>query len=264
VEDYLTVGSPQGIRTWSWQIDAAGLQPRLGSDGAIGFWEGNRLTDTYIKPVSILDSRGNDITPAGLRWSLAQSAGTWHLELRLDDSGLPTPYVIDPGIVLRSAAGSNTGGASVTAVVLTMPAGVALNDMLLAQVTFRSVGAGTTITPPATWTLIRRDDATNMSQALYYHVGNGAEPATYTWTLGSIQRASGGIIAYKGVNNPSPLDAQSGAVNNTGTSAAVAAPAVTTTVANDMLVGFFGIRRGTTFTPPAGMTEEWDTNSAGS
>ena len=41
------------------------------------------------------------------------------------------------------------------------------------------------------------------------------------------------------------------------------APAVTTTAANDMLVGFFGIDSAATFTPPAGMAEDWDTNSAG-
>ena len=130
------------------------------------------------------------------------------------------------------------------------------------MVAFGTSGA-TTIDPPSGWTLIRRDDASTISQALYYHVANGSEPSSYTWTLGSAQLASGGISDYIGVDTSAPIDDNSGAADTTGSDAAPAAPAVTTTVANDMLVGFFSIDSVATFTPPAGMAEEWDTNSAG-
>ncbi len=265
VEEYLIVDSHQGTRTWSWQLDAAGLTPRLGAGGTVGFLAGHRLLDTYIKPVAIMDARGADITPAGARWSLARRGAGWTLQLRLDDAALPTPYTIDPGIVLHGTpAASDNGTSATTTLDLAVPAGIVVNDFLVAQVAVRG-GTGTTITPPAGWTLIRRDNATtNLAQAIYYHVASGSEPATYTWTITS-NRAAGGMVAYQGVDASSPIDAQSGANDTTNTSSAVAAAAVTTTVANDMLVGFFSIRSNSTFTPPAGMTEEYDgTGGSGS
>jgi hypothetical protein len=135
------------------------------------------------------------------------------------------------------------------------------NDVLLAQITVRG-GTGTTITAPAGWTQVRRDDSgTTLAQAVYVLVAGASEPASYTWTFSSSQKASGGIAAYSGVNTATPVNAHGGQAN--ASSASVTAPSITTTVANAQLVGFFGTARGTTFTPPTGMTEQWDTASTG-
>jgi hypothetical protein len=135
------------------------------------------------------------------------------------------------------------------------------NDVLLAQITVRG-GTGTTITAPAGWTLVRRDDSTTtLAQAVFVLVAGASEPADYTWTFSPSQKASGGIIAYSGVNAAAPVNVHGGQANASSTS--VTAPSVTTTVANARLVGFFGAARDTLFTPPAGMTEQWDIASTG-
>ena len=265
-EQYLTVDRRQGAKTWQWRLGSSGATPRVGADGAVGFVANHTLSAMHIEPVAILDASGATITPRGLRWSVSHDHAGWLLKLRLDDSKLAAPYVIDPAITLRGATASNSGGATATSLVYNVPAGVALNDLMVAQVTLRG-GTNNTLAAPACacWTLIRRDDATtNLTQALYYHVATGAEPASYTWTLSTAaQRYTGGIIVYTGVNNASPVDVTSGAVDTSAGSANVQAPSVTTTLANDQILGLFGIRSNSTFTPPGGMTERWDTVGGG-
>ncbi len=95
VEQYLTVTKRQGRKTWSWQLDTT-LEPRLSSDGAVTFRSNSRPAALRIPPAAILDGSGRDITPAGTRWSLRRGETGWTLELQLDDSELPLPYVIDP------------------------------------------------------------------------------------------------------------------------------------------------------------------------
>ena len=116
-EEFLTVATRQGERTWRWQL-ATRLVPHIGSDGKVCFLDPTRKhsADISLDPVRILDEHGRDITPKGLRWGLDDEAGTWWLTLKLDDSKLPLPYVIDPAanyptpLNLRSTASSHAGG----------------------------------------------------------------------------------------------------------------------------------------------------------
>ncbi len=121
-EEFLTVAKRQGERTWRWQL-ATRLVPHIGSDGKVCFLDPTRKhsADISLDPVRILDEHGRDITPKGLRWGLDDDGGTWWLTLKLDDSKLPLPYVIDPAanyptpLNLRSTATSDTGGWTSTA-----------------------------------------------------------------------------------------------------------------------------------------------------
>ena len=114
-ELYLTVVRHQGVRNWRWRLDAAGLRPRLEANGGIRFVGLRGQSAISIYPVAILDASGRDITPAGLRWSLVHDREGWWLKLRLDDSKLPLPYVIDPAanyptpLELRNSATGVTG-----------------------------------------------------------------------------------------------------------------------------------------------------------
>src|SRR5688500_4770297 len=272
-EQYLTVTSHQGEKTWTWKL-ATTLEPRLAKDGGVDFvidrgwheahkhFHGPRLAQYRIAPVAIFDAQGKDITPTGLSWSLAQRGSSWWLELKLDDSSLPLPYVIDPAITFRSGVGSSNGGE--TTLLMTMPSGVVANDFLIAQVTVRG-GTGVTITAPLGWTPLRRDDnGTALAQAIYYRTAGSSEPASYTWTFEAGHRASGGIIAYTGVDNNDPIEAVGAGGGN---SALVTAPSVTTGENNAMIVGFFGIANcnngGDYWTPPLGMNERYDINATG-
>src|ERR687898_76607 len=101
-EEFLTVSRHHGRRTWRWQLDTK-LQPRVAPNGYVGFFNGNRLAAIEIDPVAIFDARGRDVTPKGLRWSVARRGDQAWLELALDDSELDVPYTIDPTISFRAA-----------------------------------------------------------------------------------------------------------------------------------------------------------------
>jgi hypothetical protein len=123
--------------------------------------------------------------------------------------------------------------------------------------------AGNTITPPAGWTLVLRQDSLSaIATACYVKVAGASEPTSYTWSFGSAGEASGGIASYSGVNPTTPVDAShaqynlnSSNVDNTG---------VTTTTANDLLVYAVGINAATTVNVPAGFTQEWSIASSSS
>jgi hypothetical protein len=113
-EEFLTVARRLGPRTWSWKLGSTTLEPKLNVDGSVQFRAGDRLAGLRIRPVSIFDAAGRDVTPAGSRWRLTRSAHGWLLQLRLDDSDLPVPYVIDPAadypspLYISSAAAGGT------------------------------------------------------------------------------------------------------------------------------------------------------------
>ena len=156
-------------------------------------------------------------------------------------------------------AASEAGNAGATTLVISKPPGVVEGDFLLAGVTVRD---NPTITAPGGWTLVRKDPvlATAITQAIYYKFAGSSEPPTYTWTFSSSQKASGGILAYTGVDDTMPIDTSNGA---TGTGMSMTAPGVVTTVPDAMLVGFFGIARATGISPPSGMAERYEEPSTG-
>jgi hypothetical protein len=255
-EQFLTVDEHQGLKTWSWVLRASNARPRLTVDGTVEFDAGGKVRDLFIPAVALFDARGRDITAAGLGWSLRRVGSSWRLELRLDDSKLPLPYVIDPAIVFKSSSTAGNMGTTAT-LAIPKPVGAVAGDFLIAQVTVRD---NPTITAPAGWTLVRSDTKSpGLKQAIYWRVA-GAELGPYTWTFSSTQFASGGIIAYTGVDPSNPINASSG---NTGNSTTLTALAVTTTVSDAMVVGFFGIARSTTLTPEASMTFRYTVDSGG-
>ena len=183
--------------------------------------------------------------------------GTVGFEFGSYDSSLP--LVIDPTFVaVDAASGSYTSGSTID---LPVPAIVATDDLMIAQIAYNATGGGI-ITPPAGWTLIDETGGNGVTQALYYRVATASEPTTYSFTLssGATDTASGAITLYDGVDTASPIDA-SGAQSN-ASAAAVTAPSISTTAANATLVAFYAVRDDGNGTPPAGMTERTDVNSA--
>jgi hypothetical protein len=169
-----------------------------------------------------------------------------------------------PSFGTSSSAANASGGA--TTLVLTKPASVATNDVLIAAVTV-SAGTSAITSAPSGWTQIRAaNQGSNVAIVSYYHVVTNAtsEPASYSWSLTSGTHASGGINRYAGVDLSSPIDVSGGASGNN--SASVQAPSLTTTADNDLVVGLFSLNANTNFTPPSGMSERYDvtnTNSSG-
>lgn len=156
---------------------------------------------------------------------------------------------------VAATSGDNLAGATST-MIISVPAGVVNGDIMLVGMTIRDNNP--TWAAQAGWTSLRIDnEGTQSAQAIYYRIAS-SEPASYTFNLPSSGKASGGIMAFRGVNTSSPIDV-SGGQGNTGANVNCDAPSVSTTGANDMLVGFFGTTfEGATFTPPTGMTEAFD------
>ncbi len=272
LEQSLVVDRRVGTRIWSWKLDGLdNLDPRLRVDGSVEY-RSKGTNIVRILPVEILDRRGKNVTPAGARWSLARSGGSWRLELRLNDHTLPAPYVIDP-IAIVGACGPGTGtfaGCTVVAstggaasLVITRPTGVANGNVLVAQVTTRNNAA---ITAPAGWTQIGTTltSGATLEQAVYYKVAN-AEPANYTWTwAGTVDRA-GAIIAYSGVSTVASdiVDASSQNGSGGGTGTTATATGVTTLMNGDQMIALYGEGRNTALTQSGGegMTQQYTATS---
>ena len=82
------------------------------------------------------------------------------------------------------------------------------------------------------------------------------EPASYSWTLSASTGSAGGIQSFAGVDLTNPIDVENGA--STASALTHAAPSVTTTSANDLIITAHAFASSATWTPPAGMTEAFD------
>ncbi len=152
----------------------------------------------------------------------------------------------------RSSSASSGDAASA---VVSLPAGVQPNDVLVAQITRDKDTAA--VTPPAGWILIREDIfASKIVQALFYKVSGASEPADYTFALSESSKFSAALAAYSGVDTASPIDADSGTDIPAGDP--FSAPSITTTVSDVRLVAFFANLGPDPVTPATGMTERWD------
>lgn len=171
---------------------------------------------------------------------------------------------VAPSYVASSSA-SNTGSGTTTLSV-GKPTGVSEGHFLLAGIAVTG-GSTPTITPPAGWTLVTRtNNGTNLAVATYSHWVGAADPTSWTWTFGSSVRATGGIVAWSGVDTTTPIDVSGGQTgSDTASPYRPLAPSVTTTVARTGLAGFYALANGTTFSANSMLTERVDTrNSNGS
>lgn len=161
-------------------------------------------------------------------------------------------------ITLVGSTSNATGNAGAGDLTLAYPAGLQLDDILIAQIAVRG---NRNITPPAGWTLINRTVNSNeLTQAVYLRRAGATNPVA-EWEFSNSDRAGGSMIAYRGVDPVVPVNVFSA---NTSTSASVTASSVTPTVTDTQLVGLFALARGGSgFTPPAGMSEHEDLATAG-
>ena len=159
-------------------------------------------------------------------------------------------------ITLRSIAtgSTSTGDDHVT---VSVPPGVAPGDIMLAQVAVRG-GVDQTLTPPASWSLIRRDsDPTTIAQAIYSHVVQASEPASYTWNFNAGNDAAAAIADFAGVNTTTPVDVNNGQANQSSTG--ITAPSITIPTGHneDLLIGMFAISNASGIMVPPGTSMAW-------
>lgn len=158
---------------------------------------------------------------------------------------------------VSASSAANTSGSS--SLVISRPAGVASGQVLVATITAAGTGA---ITAPTGWSVVH-DVTTTLRQTSYSHVAGASEPTSWTWSLGSARLASGGIIAYSGVDTTVPIDASA---TNSGTTGNATIPSVTTNAAGDTVVasvGYTGTWLSNSIVPGASTTERYDVSDAG-
>ena len=253
VEESLLVDEHRGSTTWRWRLGSLDLDSRLVSDGSVAITTDHRVGGLVVKPVRILDRAGRDVTPRHARWSISKLDGATWLELKLDDRALPAPYVIDPTVVVSacnvttaptSVAGCRTYSGTVTTFAMQAPTGIQVGDVLIALVMKHNTGAFNAA--PAGWTQIGSQVvSTSIGEAAYWHVATATDvsaPPSYTFSWGTSNAAVGAIVAYDSVDQTNPVDASG---TNSGTTGAWSASA-TTTAANEVVVGLFGMGDATT------------------
>jgi hypothetical protein len=168
------------------------------------------------------------------------------------------PAVASAAPSLRGTAGNGVTNSST--LTLPKPTAVAAGDVLLAVVDVRLSGAQS-VTGPTGWTLIRRDanasSGASLSQAVYYRVATSTEPDSYTWSFSpKSSSAVGGIFAYSGVDNTSPVISHSGRTSTKSTR--ITAPSVALPGGGVAIIAFFGDNGLNDTSAPTGMTERWD------
>ncbi|HEY7795387.1 MAG TPA: hypothetical protein VIA10_15390, partial [Gaiellaceae bacterium] len=271
-EQFLTVATRQGLRTWRWQLDPGAAAPTLAADGSVALAARLRMP-----PPAILDLRGRDVTPDGLRWGLTRSAGSWLLTLKLDDAKLPLPYVIDPAVdypatqYLRSTASTtqtavtdyallttsgavNTGSVSITTGTASSPAFIQFRPATTNYATRANpsttpdgrgwiVDAGgtaapnDTVIPAGNWTLQVRTDATGTS---------GGGPMNVAFGLWKVTTGGGAITASTNLLDPSSAGARdnTSVLSSTATltsNVTVAVPEVSLTANEHILVQVYAV-----------------------
>lgn len=130
--------------------------------------------------------------------------------------------------------------------VVNLPSGTVAGDLLIA-VCLASAGGWT---PPAGWT----EHASSLGGAspLYTKTATGSEPSTYTFVTTNATANSNAVIVR--VSGQGGVDAAGG----TSTSGNLVIPSVTSSGADRLLLQVVAKLANTTFTPPGGTTERFD------
>jgi hypothetical protein len=146
---------------------------------------------------------------------------------------------------------------SVQSLNIAKPADLLKGDVLVAIVATSFAYGG--VPTPAGWTLIQSVDqgAQIVHLDTYYHVVDGSEPPSWSWQLGipanPNARATGSMIAYRGVNTTSPIAAAETRCCKMGTSTTVAS--INTITANNLVLAVFAEgQSNSVYTPPAALT----------
>jgi GEVED domain len=135
----------------------------------------------------------------------------------------------------QTQATAVTGGTDVQTLTIPVPAGTSSGDLLLATI---STDSDETLDTPLGWTVIDQGSSGGaVTVAAYYRIATATEPASYTFTWGSIEQAAGAILRYSGVSTSNPVDAFGVA---TGTSASPTSPSVATLSADTRVVRIYG------------------------
>jgi hypothetical protein len=167
----------------------------------------------------------------------------------------------DANIYYRTGTSTENVNGS-TSVSMTVPSGVAVGDVLIADVDAAGTGA---ITPPSGWTQEINAAGFTTYSVVHYRVATAADVAgaSYTWNLGTSRKAVGRMAAYVGVD-ASTVGTAATTGNSSGTT--ITFNPVTTPAANSLVVTGAVALNGSgteTLTPPGTPTTRFNVATSG-
>ncbi len=158
---------------------------------------------------------------------------------------------------------SPLSNSSVDVLTIAPPAGLVEGDLMLAFLSQNNPGNPIVTPAPAGWTLAQTrtytNDGSRVGVSVYYRLASAADVAagSFTFRFDDSRRSAGALLAFRGVDAVTPLNAIASQGNNTSTN--LTAPGITTADNQTMLVALYGFVQGSnTATPPPGMTEAFD------
>lgn len=134
------------------------------------------------------------------------------------------PRIVDTTITTNST--------SVNPLVVNMPATRPAGDLYVAVIGV----SGATISTPAGWTLIQ----TGNKLGVYYRIGSGTEPATYSWTTNVTQKFSAAILRIKNFDSTTPINTSALGSNNVAPP--ITYPTITTGAQGTLVLGTAGFQ----------------------
>ncbi|MBV8500796.1 MAG: hypothetical protein JO006_03680 [Paucibacter sp.] len=160
-----------------------------------------------------------------------------------------------------ATAGNNAGSIAIGA-----PAGLAVNDVMVAVIAQNASSLPIVTSAPTGWTLLGSPVTGDSSLGMNVYTkvaASGDLSATFTWTLqGSKSRTSGLILAVRGANTSQPVNAQANQINNTASSS-YTAPSVTTSTTNNLVLVMMAMPDGNgSINAATGMTKDLDVATA--
>lgn len=160
---------------------------------------------------------------------------------------------------LVGSTGNSSGGNNTDNITLSLPGGMADEDLIVASVSWRD---NVTVTPTDDgWILLdRTNQGNNVTQAVYYRVFQTGDPTSYQFNSSASRRNTGTLLVYRNAN-PSSVELINTA--NNGSSTTATALSVNTQTDNSIILAFYSIRRNTAPGLPAGMTQRQSVNTTG-
>jgi hypothetical protein len=143
---------------------------------------------------------------------------------------------------------------------LSLPAGTAVNDVLLVCINTTG-GTGATITAPTGWTLIASvNETTDIKTAAYWRLATGYDAASYAWTFDTTRQAAGVMLAYSGAYSFFPPESLTASASTAATT--TPASGANSTYETGLSIQFFGaynVTSATTMTAGGAYTQRVDT-----
>ena len=168
-------------------------------------------------------------------------AGVRNLDLRFMTRTVtaPPPPPVPVGVVYEEFT-ENKMGTQNTTIVLSTPGGTADGDLLIAALCIDSDVASTLSPSSPGWTqvAVRKESGGSVTLGVWWKLADPVESPNHSYTWAGSKQAYGWMMRFTGHDSGTPIDTS--AVADQGNSWSPGSPAVTTAVANAMILRLGG------------------------